>query len=85
MELTGIGATNEHARLIIDSYVRLTGKKLSEGGDALPGKEFEWLYHLPFVVLSHGRDPDPVLNFGNLTAQNLWEMDWRTLRSRHRD
>ncbi|MCM3629816.1 MEKHLA domain-containing protein [Paenibacillus glycanilyticus] len=78
MKLTGIGATNEHARLIIESYERLTGKKLIEGEEAVPGKELEWLYQLPFVVLSHGREPDPVLNFGNLTAQKLWEMDWAT-------
>lgn len=77
MKITGIGATNDHACLIIDSYERLTGKKLLEE-KPLPGTELDKLYHLPFIVLSHGREPDPVLNFGNLTAQKLWEMDWHT-------
>jgi hypothetical protein len=30
----------------------------------------------PFVLVSHGREPDPILNYGNLTALRLWEMDW---------
>ncbi|MZQ81242.1 MEKHLA domain-containing protein [Paenibacillus sp. 5J-6] len=77
MTITGIGATNAHARLIIDSYERLTGKKLLED-EPLPGTEFEALYHLPFIVLSHGHEQDPVLNFGNLAAQKLWEMDGDT-------
>lgn len=77
MNIPDIVVTNNHARLIIDSYERLTGKKLMEE-EPLPGTEFEELYHLPFIVLSHGLDPDPVLNFGNLAAQKLWDMDWHT-------
>ena len=77
MTLTGIGATNEHARLIIASYERLTGKKLLDE-EPMPGEEFDRLYHNPFVVLSHGLEADPVLNFGNLAAQAQWEMDWST-------
>ncbi|MCM3629787.1 MEKHLA domain-containing protein [Paenibacillus glycanilyticus] len=76
-ELTGIGATNEYAQLIIDSYERLTGKMLL-GEKAMPGKEFDQLYHAGLVVLTHGREADPVLHFGNLAAQELWEMDWST-------
>lgn len=33
----------------------------------------------PFVVLSHGTQEDPVLNYGNLCGQKLFEMDWETL------
>jgi hypothetical protein len=77
MTITGIGTINAHARLIIDSYERLTGKKLLEE-EPLPGTEFEELYHIPFIVLSHGREQDPLLNFGNLAAQKLWDMDWDT-------
>jgi MEKHLA domain len=75
MKLTGIGATNEHARHILDCYERLTGKKLLEE-KPVPDEAFDGLYNCPFVVLSHGLEPDPVLNFGNLAAQELWEMDW---------
>ncbi len=34
------------------------------------------LFFAPFVVLSHGTEDDPVLNYGNQAALNLWEMDW---------
>ncbi|SDX89714.1 DNA-binding transcriptional regulator, LysR family [Paenibacillus sp. CF384] len=74
-ELVGIGATNEYARLIIDSYERLTGRMLLDE-KAMPGNEFNQLYHAPVVVLSHGPEADPILNYSNLAAQELWEMDW---------
>jgi hypothetical protein len=28
------------------------------------------------VVVSHGIEPDPVLNYGNRAALRLWEMSW---------
>lgn len=34
------------------------------------------LFRQPFVVLSHGTQDDPVLNFGNRAALELWEMSW---------
>jgi hypothetical protein len=34
------------------------------------------LFKAPFVVVSHGMQADPILNYGNLTALELWEMDW---------
>jgi MEKHLA domain len=34
------------------------------------------LFLAPFVVLSHGTEADPVLNYGNQAALDLWEMDW---------
>jgi hypothetical protein len=44
-----------------------------------PGGEegsFDRLFRAPIVVLSHGTESDPVLNFGNEAALRLWEMDW---------
>lgn len=37
------------------------------------------LYEAPFVLVSHGTEADPVLNYGNQTALTLWEMDWEEL------
>jgi hypothetical protein len=74
---TGAGATDEHARLIINSYRRWTGKSLlDEATESV--KEFDQLFHAPIVILSHGLETDPILNFGNRTALELWEMDWET-------
>jgi hypothetical protein len=77
MHYTGAGATEVHARLIINSYQRWTGKSLlDEATESV--KEFDQLFHAPIVILSHGLETDPILNFGNRTALELWEMDWET-------
>jgi len=37
------------------------------------------IFHAPFVVMSHGMEADPVLNYGNAAALALWEMSWEEL------
>lgn len=37
------------------------------------------LFFAPFVLVSHGTQADPVLNYGNRTALHLWEMPWSEL------
>jgi hypothetical protein len=39
------------------------------------------LFFAPFAVLSHGLEADPILNYGNQTVLNLWEMSWTELTS----
>lgn len=34
------------------------------------------LYYAPFALLSHGTEQDPVINYANHTAQQLFEMQW---------
>lgn len=34
------------------------------------------IYHAPFALLSHGIESDPLINYANLTAQHLFEMNW---------
>jgi len=64
----------DHARLLLESYERLTSGELVPAGElAVRAKA---LYHAPFVVVSHDAAPDPVFNYANLTAQRLFEMDW---------
>lgn len=36
----------------------------------------EKVFHAPFVLVSHGTETDPVLNYGNAAALALWEMPW---------
>ncbi len=60
---------------ILDSYVRLVKTELiSREGTFL--EQAEQLFASPFVVASHGLQDDPILNYGNETALELWEMDW---------
>jgi MEKHLA domain. len=67
--------TTTHVQLLLDSYRRWTGKDLVSRED-VPELDAESLWEAPFVVVSHGTEADPVLNYGNRAALALWEMDW---------
>ncbi|MEP0918391.1 MEKHLA domain-containing protein [Leptolyngbya sp. DQ-M1] len=58
----------QQAQRLIDSFHHWTGKTLIQTPEAL--------FEAPFVVVSHGTDPDPIFNYGNRQALTLWEMDW---------
>ena len=67
-----------HAQLLLDSYRRLLGRELIDrSGDV--EEEAARLFEAPFVVLSHGTEADPVLNYGNRVALGLWDTDLDTL------
>ena len=34
------------------------------------------VFNAPFVLVSHGTEADPILNYGNAAALKLWEMSW---------
>lgn len=67
----------EHLRILLDSFHRLLGRQLvPRSGDA--ERDAQRVYEAPFVVVSHDGAADPILNFGNQTALDLWEMDVNT-------
>jgi len=68
-------SSQAHARLLIDSYRRATGWELLDPRPE-PGQAAEALFRAPFVLLSHGTEADPLLNYGNEAALTLWEMTW---------
>ena len=70
--------TVAHVQLLLDSFARLVGRELvSREGSA--AEQAERLFHAPFVVVSHGTEADPVLNYGNAQAIALWELTWQEL------
>nr|MBI3613811.1 MEKHLA domain-containing protein [Nitrospirota bacterium] len=60
---------------LLDSYRRWTGCDLIERNGTAE-EQAERLFVAPFVVVSHGIEPDPILNYGNRIALELWDMDW---------
>src|SRR5262245_22095490 len=63
---------------LLDSYRHWTGRELiARQGE--PVSQARSLFESPIVVVSHGTEGDPVLNYGNQTALNLWEMTWEQL------
>lgn len=68
-------ALQRHVARLIASFKHWTGRDLVD--PELPiEKRVSSLWNAPFVLVSHGTEVDPVLNFGNPTALNLWEMTW---------
>jgi hypothetical protein len=61
--------------LLLDSFRHWTGRELiSRAGSAQ--EQARTLFFAPLVVVSHGTESDPVLNYGNQAALELWEASW---------
>lgn len=63
---------------LLDSYRQWIGCELVER-TAEPEREARALFESAMVVVSHGTQADPLLNYGNQTALDLWEMSWEQL------
>lgn len=65
----------EHVLDIRNSYRRLLLKELIPGilADELFAKQ---LFNAPFAVVSHDTASDPVFNYANLKALELFELSW---------
>lgn len=37
------------------------------------------VFEAPFVLVSHGTEADPILNYGNQSALKLWDISWEEL------
>jgi MEKHLA domain len=70
------------AQILLDSYRQLVGCELLDRSQS-PIEQSRLLYLAPFVVVSHDTQPDPVFNYGNQVALDLWEIDWATLLQTH--
>lgn len=65
----------KHAELLISSYHRWTGKDLVK--QEQPDNDiYRALYRAPYCIVSHNTADDPIFNYGNQAALNLFEMSW---------
>ena len=63
----------QHVELLSGSYRRWLGVDLWSG-EVAPGQRVsELLFTATFVVVSHDTAEDPVFNYGNLIAMQLFE------------
>ena len=65
------------ARLVV-SLRHWTGRDLV-AADLPASEQARQLFHAPFALLSHDGAPDPLLNYGNLTGMQLFELSWSEL------
>ena len=64
-----------HSGILVRSLKHWTGRDLLPGITA-PAELAQGLFDAPFVLVSHGTQADPVLNYGNAAALALWELSW---------
>ncbi|MCX6896440.1 MAG: MEKHLA domain-containing protein [Verrucomicrobia bacterium] len=67
-----------HSATLARSHRQFTGRDLLPGLFNPLGLAKN-IFHAPFVLVSHGTEADPVLNYGNAAALALWEMTWAEL------
>jgi len=60
---------------ILNSFRHWTERELLPARKT-PEEDAKSLFEARFVLVSHGTEPDPILNYGNRAALNLWEMTW---------
>lgn len=66
-----------YSTLLVKSFFELTKQTLlNEVNELSPFDISKNLYHLPFVLVSHGTESDPIFRYANLKAQELWSYDW---------
>ena len=61
--------------ILASNFQQLLGRELVENANT-PEQIAKALFQAPFVLVSHGTQTDPILNYGNQTALQLWSMEW---------
>ncbi len=64
-----------HARRLATSFTAKTGQLLLPDSDQDLAQQ---LFASSRIIVSHGGEPDPIFNYGNQAALELWELDWET-------
>ena len=67
-----------HVQVLLDSYRHWLGRELIARDGSLE-EQASRLFEAPVVVVSHDVQSDPILNYGNRAALELWEIDVPTL------
>src|SRR5208283_5920162 len=67
-----------HTACLARSLKHWTGRELLPGVSD-PVELAQKVFEAPFVLVSHGTEADPILNYGNRLALALWEMSWEEL------
>jgi MEKHLA domain len=62
-------------QILLDSYRCVIGDELITRNES-PINQSELLFRSDFIIVSHDTQANPMLNYGNQAALDLWEMDW---------
>jgi hypothetical protein len=65
-------------QIILDSFANLLGRELIDRNGSAK-EQSQRLFEADFVVVAHNTADDPILNYANQKALDLWETDLQTL------
>jgi hypothetical protein len=65
----------DHVALLCSSFEKLIGKELVPSNLSTV-EAAHFLFDAPFAVISHNSDADPLFNYANRKAMQLFEMVW---------
>lgn len=68
------------SQIMTNSYQKLLGKNLINSVNT-PEQISAALFHAPFALVSHGTQANPIFNYGNQTALQLWSLSWEKFTS----
>lgn len=71
---------SEHVALLHNSYRKLLAQPLIPGVMSQEAVA-QAIFYAPFVIVSHGTESDPVFNYANLRALELFEFSWEEFTS----
>ncbi|MEL4894014.1 MEKHLA domain-containing protein [Crocosphaera sp. Alani8] len=71
----------QRSQLILNSFEHWLGCSLFEHfgancGNINPAEASQQLFEADFIVVSHGTQQDPIFNYGNRKALDVWELTW---------
>ncbi len=67
-----------HTQRLFRSFQHWTGETLLEV-EGTPEEIAQALFEAPFMLVSHGTESDPIFNYGNHKALEMWAMTWEEL------
>ena len=67
-----------HVERLLDSLRRWTGRNLVDPKLTIE-EQARIIFHAPFVLLSHNTDAEPILNYANRRALELFDLTWQEL------
>ncbi len=72
----------DHVEILLRSFRHWTGRNFITP-TASPEETARLLFLAPFAVLSHGIEEDPIFNYGNAVALELFELSWEEFTCLH--
>ncbi|BCA55194.1 MEKHLA domain-containing protein [Nitrospira sp. KM1] len=74
------GQVVEWTQWMLDSHCHWTGRELIDRSGG-PETQARRLFEFPRIVVSHGKEEDPILNYANQAALSLWDFSWERMKT----